>query len=109
MKLPTLVLNTMFTFSTDTNLFIMTVSDSAIFEAWCQQHQRVLEQQTDDTDGENCDDDVFDVEVVPLAPHPEADTDPAGQHLGGDYDQPRNADRQADAGQHERQHRGKQD
>src|SRR6266478_5817011 len=38
-----------------------------------EQHQRVLEQQADDADGEDGDDDVLDLEALPLVPHPEAD------------------------------------
>ena len=42
-----------------------------------------------------------------LVPHPEADADAAGQHLGGDDHQPGRADGQTDAGQHVGQHEGR--
>src|SRR5258708_14916403 len=74
-----------------------------------EQHQRVLEQQADDAEGEDGDDDVLDVEVVPLVRHPEADAHAAGQHLGGDDHEPGDADREAHAGDHVRQHRREQD
>src|SRR5262245_48388428 len=72
----------------------------SIVEAPRGEHQRLLEQQADDADGEDRDHDVLDLEVVPLVPHPEADADAAGEHLGGDDHQPRHADRQAHAGDH---------
>src|SRR5258706_2672304 len=80
-----------------------------IGEAPGEQHQRLLEHQADDADGEDGDDDVLDLEVVPFVPHPEADADPAGEHLGGDDHQPGDTDRQAHAGDHVRQHRREQD
>src|SRR5574341_421065 len=73
------------------------------------EHQRLLQQQADDADGEDRDHDVLDLQVVPLVPHPEADADPAGEHLGGDDYEPRDADREAHAGDHVGQHRGEQD
>src|SRR5688572_15622702 len=73
-----------------------------------QQHQPLLEQQADDADGEDGDDDVLDLQVVPFVPHPEADADAAGEHLGGDDHQPGDADRQAHAGDHVGQHRGEE-
>src|SRR5574341_502870 len=60
------------------------------------EHQRLLQQQADDADGEDRDHDVLDLQVVPLVPHPEADADPAGEHLGGDDYEPRDADRGVD-------------
>src|SRR5258706_4292860 len=74
-----------------------------------QQHQSLLEQEAHHTDGEDGDDDVLDLEVVPFVPDPETDADAAGEHLGGDDDQPRHADREAHAGDHVRQHRREED
>ena len=74
-----------------------------------QKQQDLFEDQADDADHEDGDDDVLDLEVVPLVPHPEADADAAGEHFRGDDDQPGGADRQADAGEHVRQHAGEED
>nr|GEU28124.1 hypothetical protein [Tanacetum cinerariifolium] len=72
-----------------------------------QRHQRLFQQQANEADGHDGDDDVRDVEVIPLVPHPEADAHAAGQHFGRHDHQPRGADRQPHARQHIRQ-RGRQ-
>src|SRR6266850_6206032 len=82
---------------------------SLVAEAARQHDHGLLEREADDADRENRDDDVLDVEVVPFVPHPKPDADAAGEHLGGDDHEPRDADRQAHAGDHVRQHRGEQD
>src|SRR5438128_880172 len=46
-----------------------------IGEAPGEEHQRLLEHQADDADGEDGDDDVLDLQVVPFVPHPEADAE----------------------------------
>src|SRR5207302_5873910 len=79
-----------------------------IGEAPGKKHQRLLDHQADDADGEDRDDDVLDLQVVPFVPHPEADADAAGEHLGRDDHEPRDADRQPHAGDHVGQHRGKE-
>ena len=81
----------------------------AVVEALRDEDERLLEQEADDADHEDRDDDVVDLQVVPLVPHPEADAHAAGEHLGGDDHEPRDADREAHAGQHVRQHRGEED
>src|SRR5512143_4204732 len=89
--------------------FPLTTSPLLVTKPFRQQHQPLLEQQPDDADDEDGDDDVRDVEVVPLVPYPEADADAAGEHFGGDDDEPGHADREPYAGQYMGQHRGKQD
>src|SRR5438045_6583503 len=81
----------------------------AIAEPAREQHERLLERQADDADGEDGNDDVLDLEVVPFVPHPEPYADAAGEHFRRDDHQPRDADGQAHAGDHVRQYRGKQD
>src|SRR3954453_6101127 len=81
----------------------------AIAEPSREQHQRLLERQADDADGEDGDDDVLDLEVVPFVPDPEPYADAAGEHLRRDDHQPGDADRQAHASNHVRQHGGKED
>src|SRR4029079_19782639 len=44
---------------------------SRIVEAAGKQQQELLEQQTNDADGEDRNDDVLDIQVVPLIPDPE--------------------------------------
>src|SRR6185369_9095860 len=74
-----------------------------------QLDQRKFEDQAHHADREDRDDDVPDVQVVPLIPDPEADADTAGEHFGGDDHEPGGADRKPHAGQHVGQHGGKED
>src|SRR5882724_2707889 len=103
---PFLVWNTMRTLSICRYRSLM--SSSVVAEAAREQDHRLLEQEADDADRKDCDDDVLDIEVVPFVPHPEADADASGEHLRCDDHQPRDADRQAHARDHVRQHRRKQ-
>src|ERR1700704_65731 len=82
---------------------------SLVAEAARQHDHGLLEREADDADREDRDDDVLDVEVVPFIPDPEADADAAREHLRRDDHQPRDADRQAHAGDHVRENRGKKD
>ncbi len=72
------------------------------------QHQRAFEHHAGDADDQNGDDDVGEVEVVPLVPQPEADAGAACQHFSGDDHQPGGADRQPHAGHHVGHDRGQQ-
>src|SRR5882762_8853533 len=84
------------------------MSSSLVAEAAGEQDHALLEREADDADREYRDDDVLDVQIVPFVPHPEADADAAGEHLRRDDHQPRDADRQAHAGDHVREHRREQ-
>src|SRR5258708_17618304 len=90
-KSPFFVSNVLPTASTLRYLLMSTGGLLVVGEALGEQHQRLLEQQADDADGEDRDDDVLDLQVVPFVPHPEADADAAGEHLGGDDQQPPHA------------------
>ena len=57
-------------------------------EALGQQDQHLLKQQADNADDKNRDDDMLDFQVVPLVPHPEADTAATRQPFSGDNTQP---------------------
>src|SRR5712691_5976866 len=103
---PFLVSNTMCTSSICR--YRSVISSSLVAEAAGEQDHALLEREADDADREYRDDDVLDVQVVPFVPHPEADADAAGEHLRRDDHQPRDADRQAHAGDHVREHRREQ-
>src|SRR5688572_428424 len=90
-------------------MYLSTSASHAVAHLAGHEDQRLLEQEADHPDHEDRDDDVVDLEVVPLVPHPEADADTAGEHLGGDDYEPRHADRQPHAGEHVGQHGGEQD
>src|SRR4051812_5851533 len=57
----------------------LTYFSRPIAESPRREHQRLLEQQADHADGEDGDDDVLDLEVVPFVPDPEADAHAAGE------------------------------
>src|SRR6185369_3822816 len=78
-------------------------------ERRCQLDQGEFEDQAHHADREDRDDDVLDVQVVPLVPDPEADADTAGEHFGGDDHQPGGADGKPHAGQRIGQHGGEED
>src|SRR5688572_7235857 len=100
---------TMPTVSTSMYLSMRPLARDAVADTLRHEDQRLLEHESHHADHEDGDQDVVDLEVVPLVPDPEADADAAGEHLGRDDHQPRHADRQAHAGEHVRQHRGKED
>src|SRR5882762_1783874 len=104
---PFLVSNTMRTLSICRYRSLM--SSSLVAEAAGEQDHALLEREADQADREYRDDDVLDVEVVPFVPHPEADADAAGEHLRRDDHQPGDADRQAHARDHVREHHREQD
>src|SRR3981189_1809808 len=55
--------------------------------------QDLVEQHADDADQQDRDDDIGDREIIPLVPDEVADAGAADQHLGGDDDEPGDADR----------------
>src|SRR5437763_728728 len=69
-------------------------------EAHFDEAHQAIEREADDADGKDAENDVFVDERVVFLPEETADAGRAGEHFGGDDDEPGDAQAQAEAGEH---------
>src|SRR4051812_29960616 len=87
----------------------MAAQGSGCFEFALEHAHQTVEHETDESDGDDRQDDVLVNEAVVLLPQETADTGPTREHFGGDNHEPRDTEAEPEPSKHIRHRRRYED